>query len=57
MRTVTQYKAQVLPSAQDHPRVSNPSTQSVISFAFVGGSLAFAFLYLGGVGVITASAS
>ena len=54
MTAAMQHEAQVLPSAQDHLRVSNPSTQSVISFAFVGTSVVFAFLCLGGVGVITA---
>jgi hypothetical protein len=54
MTTAMQHEPPVLPSAQDHPPVSNPATPSAISTAFVGTSLAFAFLYLGGVGVITA---
>ena len=48
------HEVQALLGAQDHPPVSNPSTWFVLSPAFVGTSLAFAFLYLGGVGVITA---
>ncbi len=54
MTAAMQHEAQVLPSAHDQPPVSNRSTQSAISFAFVGTSVLFAFLYLGGVGVITA---
>ena len=49
-----QHEALVLPNPQDPSPVSNPATQSVSSPAFVGTSLASAFLYLGSVGVITA---
>jgi hypothetical protein len=44
----------VLPGAQDRPPVWTPATPSTISRAFLGASLAFVFVYLGGVGVITA---
>src|SRR6266700_6814713 len=54
MTAAMRQEAPVLSSAQDQPPVSNPSTQSAISFAFAGTSLVVAFLYLGGVGVITA---
>jgi hypothetical protein len=54
MTAAVQHKAQSLSSAQDHPPLSNPATRSAISPAFIGTSLAFALLYLGGVGVITA---
>src|SRR5260221_12911639 len=54
MTAAMQHDAQVLPSAHDQPPVSSRSTQSAISFAFVGTSVVLAFLYLGGVGVITA---
>ena len=54
MTAAMQHEAQVLLSAHDQPPVSNHSTQSAISFAFVSTSLVFAFLYIGGVGVITA---
>ena len=54
MTAAMQHEAQVLLSVHDQPPVSNRSTQSAISFAFVGTSVLFAFLYLGGVGVITA---
>jgi hypothetical protein len=53
MTAAMQHEAEVLPSAHDQPPVSNHSTQSAISFAFVGTSLVFAFLYIGGVGVIS----
>jgi hypothetical protein len=45
---------QMVPSAQDELTVSNPVPRSAISPAFVGASLAFACLYLGAVGAITA---
>ena len=54
MTTALQHGPRVLPSAQDHPPVSNPATRSAINLAFVGTSVAFAFLYLGVVGLITA---
>jgi hypothetical protein len=54
MTTAIQHEPRVLPSSHDHPPVSNPATPSAISIAFVGTSLAFAFLYLGSVGLITA---
>jgi hypothetical protein len=54
MTTLTEGKVQVLPSAQDDLTVSNPAPRPAISPVFVGTSLAFAFLYLGAVGVITA---
>ncbi len=47
-------KVQVLPSPPDDLTVSNPAPRSAICPAFVGTSLAFALLYLGAVGVITA---
>jgi hypothetical protein len=50
MTAAMQHEALVLPN----PQVSNPATQPVTSPAFVGTSLASAFLYLAGVGVITA---
>ena len=54
MTTLTKGKVQVLPSAQDDLTVSNPAPRPAISPVLVGTSLAFAFLYLGAVGVITA---
>src|SRR5258708_3615023 len=54
MRRAVKHERQVFRSAHEHLPVSSPATGSAITLAFVGTSLAFACLYLGGVGLITA---
>jgi hypothetical protein len=54
MTTSTEGKVQMVSSAQHELTASNPVPRSAISPVFVGASLAFACLYLGAVGVITA---
>ncbi len=54
MTSAMQHEARVLPTAQDHLLVPNAPIWSAIGPAFVGTSLAFAFVYVGGVGLITA---
>jgi hypothetical protein len=54
MTTSMKRKVQVLPNTQGNLTVPNSAPPSAISPAFVGTTLAFVFLYLGAIGVITA---